>query len=106
MKDTHVYTHMAKKWSGMVVQRSFIKELSFVNRLYVPSQDPSFCNCSLKDVGSLEGGRGVQIADMGQFDGGRGKKEIQYRQFKIGKSGFFFVKMSKISDVFCGRPRP
>ena len=61
---------------------------------------------SIKDVGSLEGGRGVQIADMGQFDGGRGKKEIQYRQFKIGKSGFFFVKMSKISDVFCGRPRP
>jgi hypothetical protein len=26
---------MAKKWPGMVVQRSFIKEDSFVYRLYV-----------------------------------------------------------------------
>ena len=26
---------MAKKWPGMVVQRSFIKEHLFVNRLYV-----------------------------------------------------------------------
>ena len=30
-----IHTHMAKKWPGMVVQRSFIKEHSFVNRLYV-----------------------------------------------------------------------
>ena len=29
-----ILTHMAKKWPGMVVQRSFIKEDSFVYRLY------------------------------------------------------------------------
>ena len=29
---------------------------------------------SIKDVGSLEGGRGVPIDDMGRYDGGRGTK--------------------------------
>ena len=40
---------------------------------------------SIKDVGSLEGGRGVPMDDMGRCDGGRGKKK-----FDIGNSGFFF----------------
>ena len=31
---------MAKKWPGMVVKRSFIKELLFVNRLYY--EPPAF----------------------------------------------------------------
>ena len=59
---------------------------------------------SIKDVGSLEGGRGVRIADMGRYDGGRCKKNtisaIQDWQILT-----FFVKMSKISDVIYRRPR-
>ena len=32
-----IYTHMAKKWPGMVIQRTFIKGHSFVYRLYLGS---------------------------------------------------------------------
>ena len=45
----------------------------------------------------LRGGRGVPIDDMGRCDGGRGKKK--------SISAFFFREMSKIADVFYGRPR-
>ena len=44
---------------------------------------------SIKDVGSLEGGRGLPFDDMGRCDGGRGKKK--YDIGKIGRSYFIFL---------------
>ena len=57
---------------------------------------------SIKDVGSLEGGRGVPIDDMGRHDGGRGKKNAI--SARLADLNFFFVKCQKLPTSFMDGP--